>query len=98
MSQMVDMLPGEMGRAARDISPEDMDRQLKRVEAIISSMTRAERRNPDLLNASRRRRIAHGSGSEVQEVNRLMKQFREMQRLFKTIQKTGGRGLTRLFG
>ncbi len=97
-SQMVDMLPGDLGKAARNVSPEDMDRQLKRTEAIISSMTTGERRDPDVLNASRRRRIARGSGTEVQEVNRLIKQFREMQRLLKTLQKNGGRGLSRMFG
>jgi signal recognition particle subunit SRP54 len=98
MSQMVDMLPGEMGKAARAVSPEDMEHQFKRTEAIISSMTPGERRDPDVLNASRRRRIAAGSGTEVQDVNRLVKQYREMQRLMKTMQKTGGRGLSRLFG
>jgi signal recognition particle subunit SRP54 len=61
-------------------------------------MTPGERRDPDVLNASRRRRIAAGSGTEVQDVNRLVKQFREMQRLMKTLQKTGGRGLSRWFG
>ena len=98
MSQMADMLPGEMGKAARNISPEEIDRSSKRTEAIIHSMTPAERRNPDLLNGSRRRRIARGCGLEVQDVNRLMKQYREMQKMFKTLQKTGGRGLSRLFG
>jgi signal recognition particle subunit SRP54 len=98
MSQMVDMLPGDMGRAARNVSPEDMEHQFKRTEAIISSMTPGERRDPDVLNASRRRRIATGSGTEVQDVNRLVMQFREMQRLMKMLQKTGGRGLSRLFG
>jgi len=98
MSQMVDMLPGDMGKAARNISPEDMERQFKRTEAIISSMTPTERNDPDVLNASRRRRIAAGAGTDVQEVNRLIKQFREMQKLMKMVQKTGGRGLSRLFG
>jgi signal recognition particle subunit SRP54 len=98
MSQMADMLPGEMGKAARNISPEEMERSFKQTEAIISSMTLAERRRPDLLNANRRRRIASGSGTQVQDVNRLMKQFREMQRMMKTLQKTGGRGLQGLFG
>ena len=98
MSQMMDMLPGDVGKAARKISPEDMEHQFKRTEAIISSMTLVERTNPDVLNASRRRRIAAGSGTEVQDVNRLIKQFREMQRLMKTLQKSGGRGLSRLFG
>jgi signal recognition particle subunit SRP54 len=98
LSQMVDMLPGNMGKAARNVPPEDMERQFKRTEAIISSMTPAERRTPDVLNASRRRRIAAGSGTQVQDVNRLVKQFREMRNLMKTLQKTGGRGLSRLFG
>jgi signal recognition particle subunit SRP54 len=98
MSQMLEMLPGNMGQAARNLSPQDVERQFKTTEAIISSMTVEERRDPEILNARRRRRIACGSGTQVQEVNRLMKQFREMQRLFETLQKTGGRGLSRLFG
>ncbi len=89
---------GEMGKAAQQVSPEEMERQFKRTEAIINSMTPGERRDPDVLNASRRRRIAAGSGNQVQDVNRLIKQFREMQRLMKTLQKGGGRGLSRLFG
>ena len=97
-SQLLEMLPGGMGQMARQINPQDAERQLKMTEAIISSMTKQERRKPDLLNASRRRRIATGSGTEVQDVNRLMKQFRETQRLFKTIKKSGMRGLPRMFG
>jgi len=97
-SQLLEMLPGGMGQMARQINPQDAERQLKTTEAIISSMTKQERRKPDLLNASRRRRIATGSGTEVQDVNRLMKQFRETQRLFKTIKKSGMRGLPRMFG
>jgi signal recognition particle subunit SRP54 len=96
--QILEMLPGELGQAARQVSPQDAEKQLKYTEAIINSMTTAERRNPDILNASRRRRIARGSGTDVQDVNRLLKQFRDMQRMFKTIQKTGGRGMPRLFG
>ncbi len=98
MNQMMDMLPGDMRKAARAVSPEDMERQFKRTEAIISSMTPAERKTPDVLNASRRRRIAAGSGTEVQDVNQLIKQYREMHKLMKTLQKTGSRGLSRLFG
>jgi signal recognition particle subunit SRP54 len=98
MSQMIDMLPGEVGKAARNISAEEMDRSTKRTEAIINSMTPTERRKPEILNASRRRRIARGCGLEVQDVNRLLKQFREMQKMIKTLQKTGGRGLSRMFG
>ncbi len=97
-SQILEMLPGQMGQMAKSISPQDAERQMKMTEAIISSMTVGERRSPDILNASRRRRIARGSGTDVQDVNRLLKQFREAQKMFKTIQKTGGRGLPRLFG
>jgi len=98
LSQVMEMMPGQLGQAARSADPRDIEKSFKSTEAIINSMTIQERRNPDILNAGRRRRIASGSGTEVQEVNRLMKQFREMQRLLKTIQKTGGRRLPRLFG
>ena len=98
MSQVLDMLPGDMGKAARNMDPNEMDRSMKHTEAIICSMTRQERRNPDVLNASRRRRIAAGCGMEVQDINRLIKQYRLMQKLMKTVEKTGGRGLSRLFG
>lgn len=98
LQQVLEMLPGGLGQAARQVDPHDAERQLKMTEAIINSMTVKERRNPDILNASRRRRIARGSGTEVQDVNRLLKQFRDAQRMFKTFQKSGGRGLPRLFG
>ena len=98
LHQIMEMLPGNMGQMARQVDPRDAERQLKVTEAILSSMTQQERSNPDVLNASRRRRIARGSGTDVQDVNRLLKQFREMQRVFKTLQKTGGRGMSRLFG
>jgi signal recognition particle subunit SRP54 len=94
----MDMLPGGLGQQARNISSEDVEKQMKRTEAIISSMTVQERRHPDILNANRRRRIARGSGTDVQDVNRLMKQYQEMQRIFKMMKKTGKRGLNRLFG
>jgi signal recognition particle subunit SRP54 len=98
LGQLLEMLPGGMGQMARQISPQEAEKQLKMTEAILNSMTRQERRKPDLLNASRRRRIARGSGTEVQDVNRLIKQYREAQRLFKTLKKSGTRGLPRLFG
>ncbi|HSQ26274.1 MAG TPA: signal recognition particle protein [Anaerolineales bacterium] len=98
LSQIMEMLPGGMGQMARQISPQDTERQLKMTEAIINSMTKEEKRRPELLNGSRRRRIARGSGTDVQDVNRLMKQFRDAQRLFKTIKKSGMRGLPRMFG
>ncbi|MHB0923109.1 MAG: signal recognition particle protein [Bellilinea sp.] len=97
-SKILEMLPGNMGQMARNVSPVEADKSLRVTEAILSSMTAKERRNPDILNASRRRRIARGSGTEVQDVNRVLKQFRDAQRLFKTMQKTGGRGMPRLFG
>lgn len=96
LSQVMDMLPGGMGQVARNVDPADTERQMKRTEAIINSMTVKERRDPDLLNASRRRRIAAGAGTEVQDVNRLIKQFRDAQRMMKTLQKTNGKGLSRL--
>jgi signal recognition particle subunit SRP54 len=98
IAQVLEMLPGGMGQLARQIDPKDAQNQLKMTEAIISSMTHQERRRPDVLNASRRRRIANGSGTEVQDVNRLIKQYREAQRMFKNIKKSGMRGLPRLFG
>jgi len=98
LSQIMEMLPGQMGQAARGIDPSLVEKQFKQSEAIINSMTVKERRDPDVLNASRRRRIAAGSGMDVQDVNRLIKQFREAQKLMKTLQKTGGKGLGRLFG
>lgn len=98
LSQIMEMLPGQMGQAARGIDPTDVEKSFKQSEAIINSMTLKERRDPDLLNASRRRRIAAGCGMEVQDVNRLIKQFREAQKMMKMFQKTGGKGLGRMFG
>jgi signal recognition particle subunit SRP54 len=87
-----------MGQAARQVDPHEAEAQLKMTEAIINSMTIKERQNPKILNASRRRRIAAGSGTQVQDVNRLLKQYREARRMFKTISKSGMSGLSRLFG
>ncbi len=98
LGQIMDMFPGQMGQVARQVDPQDAENQLKQVEAVINSMTVEERRNPKLLNASRRRRIARGSGLEVQIVNQVMKRFRDVQRLMKTLQKSGGKGLGRLIG
>jgi signal recognition particle subunit SRP54 len=96
--QVMDMMPGQMGQSARQMDPGEAEKQLKVTEAIINSMSIHERRYPETLNASRRRRIARGAGLEVQDVNRLLKQFRDMQRLMKTFGKTGGRGLPKIFG
>ncbi|MFN3929144.1 MAG: signal recognition particle protein, partial [Thermoflexus sp.] len=89
LSQLLELVPG-YHQLARTISPEEADRQFKRVEAIINSMTPEERRNPEIINASRKRRIARGSGTTVQEVNQLLNEFRQLQRLMK--QMKSGRG------
>lgn len=86
MSSILGMLPG-IGKAIKDM-PVD-DQATKKIEAIILSMTFKERRNPDLLNGSRRLRIANGSGTSVQEVNRLMKQFYDMKKMMKNMSKLG---------
>ncbi len=87
ISQLLDMLPG-MSQLTRNVAPEVTDKQMKTIEAIISSMTPAERHSPRIINASRKRRIARGSGTTVMEVNDLLAQFRQMQRMIKQI--TGG--------
>jgi len=96
LSQILDLVPG-MGRLVQDVSPEVTDQQLKRIEAIILSMTPEERRNPRIINSSRRKRIARGSGTVVEEVNALLKQFRQMQRMVKQLGK-GKKGMQKLMG
>ena len=95
MSSLVGMLPG-IGKIKKQIDEANIDESLlKRQEAIISSMTRKERKNPKVLNASRRRRIATGSGTTVPEVNRLLKQFQDMSDMMRKVQKLGKKGLMR---
>ncbi|MER3400902.1 MAG: signal recognition particle protein [Thermoflexus sp.] len=91
LSQLLELLPG-YGQIARTFSPEEADRRFKRIEAIINSMTPEERRHPEIINASRKRRIARGSGTTVQEVNQLLQEFRQIQRLMKQM-KSGKGGL-----
>lgn len=98
IGQLLEMLPGGMGQIANQVDPHEAESQLQKTEAIISSMTRGERRNPKILNGSRRRRIARGSGTEVQDVNLLIKQYKQAQRMFKTLKKSGMKGVPRLFG
>lgn len=98
MRQLLEMLPGQMGgvnmrEVMKATNEADMDKGLKRTEAIILSMTVHERRNPKVMNASRKRRIAAGAGVTVQDVNRLLKQFRDTQEMLKRMQKTGGKGM-----
>ncbi|RME80732.1 MAG: signal recognition particle protein [Caldilineae bacterium] len=97
LTNILGMIPG-MGRLAKEIDPETTDKQMRRIEAIISSMTMQERRNPNILNASRKRRIAAGSGTSVQEVNELLSQFRQMQRLMKQLKSGRRSGLSGLLG
>lgn len=88
VGKILDMVPG-MGRLKKQMDFNDQDAQdrMKRVEAIILSMTAKERNKPKVLNASRKRRIAQGSGTSVQEVNQLLKQFRDMKKMIEQIKK-----------
>jgi signal recognition particle subunit SRP54 len=91
ISQLLDMIPG-MSQLGADLSPDVTDKQMKVIEAIINSMTPEERRNPRIINASRKRRISRGSGTTVMEVNELLSQFRQMQRMMKQLAGAGKRG------
>jgi len=91
VGQLLDMIPG-MGGMAKEAQGAVDRGELDRVEAIIRSMTPAERRDPAILNASRRRRIASGSGTTLPDVNRLVKQFGEMQKLMKQLGSAQRRG------
>ena len=83
MSQLLGMIPGINGAKLNEIQGQIDDKQMDYIEAIILSMTKAERLNPSLLNMSRKKRIAKGSGRDIQEVNRLIKQFEQMQGMMK---------------
>jgi signal recognition particle subunit SRP54 len=91
LSSIIKMIPG-LGNKFKDIDEMIDEKELKRVEAIIQSMTLKERRNPDMINMSRRLRIARGSGTDIQDVNALIKQFKEMQRTMKKFGKNGRGG------
>ncbi|HEX3864399.1 MAG TPA: signal recognition particle protein [Stellaceae bacterium] len=95
MSGMLGMLPG-IGKIKKQMADANIDETIiKRQEAIIGSMTKAERKNPKLLNGSRRRRIASGSGTSVPDVNRLLKQYQDMSGMMKKMKKLGQKGLMR---
>ena len=97
MSGMLGMLPG-IGKMKKQIESSNLDDSMfKRQAAIISSMTRHERRNPKVLNASRKKRVAAGSGTEVQDINRLLKMHRQMADMMKKLGKRKG-GLAGMFG
>ena len=84
LQQIMAMIPG-MSKMAAGAVPDE--KSLVRVEAIIQSMTTDERRKPNIINGTRRRRIASGSGTSVQEVNKVLKQFHDMQKMMKTLSK-----------
>jgi signal recognition particle subunit SRP54 len=88
ISSLADKLPAQLTQMAQ-ASPELQEKALKRTEAIINSMTPLERRKPELLKASRKRRIAAGAGVQVQEVNRLLTQFEQMQKMMKMMRSGG---------
>jgi signal recognition particle subunit SRP54 len=98
VSKLMEMIPG-MNQAMAGVDMSNAEQELKRIEAIIYSMTPDERRDPAILKASRKRRVAAGSGTSVQELNVLLKQFREMQTMMKQL-RGGGRNnmLGRLMG
>ncbi len=86
LGQLLNMVPG-MGRLQEQVDQEEMENSLRKVEAIILSMTPAERARPKVLNASRRKRIARGSGLQVSDVNQVVKQFRDMRKLMKQMRR-----------
>jgi signal recognition particle subunit SRP54 len=99
ISRLLDMIPG-MSQLTAGLAPDVTEQQMKVIEAIINSMTPGERHNPRIINASRKRRIAKGSGTTVVEVNDLLTQFRQMQRMMKQMTGAGkhGRGMRGLLG
>ena len=90
IKDLMAMIPG-VGKAMKDI--DISDDAFKGIEAIINSMTPSERKTPDIINGSRRKRIANGSGTDIQQVNQLLKQFEEMRKMMKTFSKLGGGGM-----
>jgi signal recognition particle subunit SRP54 len=96
MEGLMGLLPG-VQKAKKQIAEAGInDKMIDRQSAIISSMTKAERRKPDILQASRKRRIAKGAGVDVSEINRLLKQHRQMADAFKMMSKDGGKGFARM--
>ena len=88
IKSLLSMLPG-MDKQLRDVDIDD--RQMLRVEAVIKSMTKKEREKPDIINASRRRRIAAGAGVKVEDVNKLLRQYEQMKKMFKQMNTKGGK-------
>jgi signal recognition particle subunit SRP54 len=89
VSALMDKLPAQLAQAAAQGAPQMEDKAIRRLEGIINSMTRLERAKPELIKASRKRRIAAGAGVTVQEVNRLLNQFEQTQKMMKMVAKGG---------
>jgi len=89
MGALMDKMPAQMSGMAAKMNPADADKAIRRIEGIINSMTPLERRKPELIKATRKKRIADGSGVQVQEVNRLLKQFEDTQKMMKMFAKGG---------
>src|SRR5260221_8952066 len=98
MEGLMSLLPGVQKIKNQMAEAGVNDKIVRRQRAIIGSMTRIERKKPDILQASRKRRIAAGAGVEVSEVNRLLKQHRQMQDAFKMMARDGGKGFARMAG
>ncbi len=98
MSALMDKMPAQMAGMAAKVNNEDSDKALRRIEGIINSMTPLERKKPELIKATRKKRIADGSGVQVQEVNRLLKQFEETQKMMKMFSKGGMAKMMRSMG
>ncbi|MDF7676823.1 signal recognition particle protein [Neisseriaceae bacterium ESL0693] len=96
LESIMSKLPGEMGQAAKQVPEGTADKAMSRVEAIINSMTPKERSHPLLIKASRKRRIAQGAGVSVQEVNKMLKQFEQSQKMMKSLTKGGMGKLMRM--
>ena len=94
LAGLMDKLPG-MGNLPDNVKSKVNDNELKRMVAIIGSMTKKERRHPDLLNGSRKARVARGSGTQPADVNRLLKQFMQMEKMMSKLSKGGSKGLMR---
>ena len=92
LEELLKMIPG-LGRLRGAVSLSLSEREIIHMEAIINSMTKDERRRPSIINGSRRRRIARGSGTSVQEVNRLLRQYEMTKKLLRQLQRGGRRGL-----
>ncbi|HUH40098.1 MAG TPA: signal recognition particle protein [Castellaniella sp.] len=98
MGSLLEKLPAQFSQAASQLQGGQADKQLGRTEGILNSMTRLERSKPELIKASRKRRIAAGAGVQVQEVNRLLKQFEQMQGMMKQMKKGGMAKMMRTMG